>query len=169
MTQAPAAAPAKQDSKNFTTRRWAFALLVALLAQFGIGVYVNLFTHIPLHHPGHDPHNYLTGTYHSVAWAETSQHAPLILATHAGLGLLLVVFSLWLAVRAIRRRRPSVTWAAILGALCILAAAFNGGSFLDYNNNINSYIMALLFAAAVLCYAVILALPGSPERHTPAG
>jgi hypothetical protein len=169
MNVAPAAARAKQDSRKLTTRRWAFGLLVVLLAQFGIGMYVNLFARIPLNHPGHNPHNYLTGTYDSVAWAETSQHAPLILATHAGLGLLLVAGSLWLAVRAIRGRRPPVTWAAILGALCILAAAFNGGSFLDYNNNINSYIMALLFAAAVLCYAVILVLPGSPERHTSAG
>jgi hypothetical protein len=94
---------------------------------------------------------------------------PLILATHAGLGLLLVAFSLWLAVLAIRGRRPPVTWAAILGAQCILGVGFNGGSIPDYNKDVSSYIMALLFAAAVLCYAVILALPGGPERRTPAG
>jgi hypothetical protein len=44
---------ARQDHRNLTARRWAFGLLVALLAQFGIGIYVNLFTRIPLHHPGH--------------------------------------------------------------------------------------------------------------------
>jgi hypothetical protein len=45
--------------------------------------------------------NYLTGTFHSLAWAETSQHAPVILATHGGLGLLLVAGSVWLAARAV--------------------------------------------------------------------
>jgi len=122
---------------------WAFSLLAALLAQFGIGMYVNLFTKIPLNHPGHGVHNYVTGSYESVVWAETSQHAPLILATHAGLGLLLVASSTWLAALAIRRRRPAVTWAAVPGALCIIGAAFNGASFLDYNKNVNSYLMAL--------------------------
>ena len=56
-----------------------------------------------------------------------------------------------------------------LAALCILGASFNGGSFLDYNKDVSSYLTALLFAAAVLCYAVILALPGGTERHTSAG
>jgi len=161
----PGAVRAKQDRRNLTTRRWAFGLLLALLAQFGIGMYVNLFTRIPLHHPGHGAHNYLTGTFHSVAWAETSQHAPVILATHAGLGLLLVTGSLWLAVQAMRGRRTAVTWAAVLGALCILGAGLNGGSFLDYNKDVSSYLMALLFAAAVLCYSVILALPGDTEQR----
>jgi hypothetical protein len=95
---------AKQDPSNLTARRWAFGLLVALLAQFGVGMYVNLFTRIPLNHPGHGAHNDLTGTFHSVAWAETSQRAPVILATHAGLGLLLVVGSPWLAALAVRGR-----------------------------------------------------------------
>lgn len=52
-----------------------------------------------------------------MAWAETSQHAPVILATHAGLGLLLVAGSLWLAARAVRGLRRAITWAAVLGAL----------------------------------------------------
>lgn len=168
MNQVAGAAPAKQGNRTATARRWALVLLIALLVQFGIGMYVNLFTQIPLNHPGHGAHNYLAGTYHSVAWAETSQHAPFILATHAGLGLLLVIGSLWLAVLATRGRRPAIAWPAILGALCILGAGFNGGSFLDYNKDVSSYVMALLFAAAVLCYAVILALPGGTRQQAPA-
>ena len=73
--------------------------------------------------------------------------------------------SAWLAAQAIRNRRPAVTWAAVPGALCIIGAAVNGASFLDYNN-VNSYLMALLFAA-VLCYAVILALPPAQNDQTP--
>jgi hypothetical protein len=160
----PGAARTTNDRRDLTQRHWAFGLLIALLVQFGIGMYVNLFTHVPLNHPGHGAHNYFTGSFHSVAWAETSQHAPLILAIHAGLGLLLVVVSLWLAALAIRSRRPAVVWAAVLSALFILGAGFNGASFLDYNKDVSSYLMALLFAAAVLCYSSILALPGTTEH-----
>lgn len=164
----PRAVHARRDRRNRAARGWAFGLLVALLVQFGIGMYVNLFVTIPLHHPGHGATNFFAGSYHSVAWAETSAHAPLLLAFHAGLGLLLVVGSLWLAVLAIRGRRAGYVWAAVLGALFILGAGFNGASFLNYNYDANSYVMALLFAAAVLCYIVLLALPGNTERQAPA-
>jgi heme A synthase len=159
---------AKRDRRNRAARGWAFGLLVALLVQFSIGMYVNMFASIPLNHPGHHPSDFFAGSYHSVAWAETSPHAPLILAFHAGLGLLLVVGSLWLTVLAIRGRRAGVVWAAVLGALFILGAGFNGASFLNYNKDANSFVMALLFAAAVLCYIVLLALPRSTERQAPA-
>jgi heme A synthase len=165
---APAAVRARRDGRNRAARGWAFGLLVALLVQFGLGMYVNLFADIPLHHPGHGASNFFTGSYHSVAWAETSPHAPLILAFHAGLGLVLVVGSLWLAVLAIRGRRAGFVWAAVLGALFILGAGFNGSSFLNYNEDANSFVMALLFAAAVLCYVVLLALPGRTEQQAPA-
>jgi len=164
----PRAVRARRDRRNRAARGWAFGLLVALLVQFGLGMYVNLFATIPLNHPGHGANDFFAGSYHSVAWAETSPHAPLILAFHAGLGLLLVVGSLWLAVLAIRGRRAGIAWAAVLGALFILGAGFNGASFLNYNHDANSYVMALLFAAAVLCYSVILALPGDTEPQAQA-
>ena len=164
----PRAVRARRDRRNRAARGWAFGLLVALLVQFGLGMYVNLFATIPLNHPGHGANDFFAGSYRSVAWAETSPHAPLILAFHAGLGLLLVVGSLWLAVLAIRGRRAGIVWAAVLGALFILGAGFNGASFLNYNHDANSYVMALLFAAAVLCYSVILALPGDTEPQAQA-
>jgi len=164
----PATVRAARDRRNRAAPGWAFGLLIALLVQFGLGMYVNLFADIPLNHPGHGAKDFFAGSYHSVAWAETSPHAPLILAFHAGLGLLLVLGSLWLAVLAIRGRRAGFVWAAVLGALFILSAGFNGASFLNYNHDANSYVMALLFAAAVLCYSVILALPGTTERQAPA-
>ena len=164
----PRAERARKDRRNRAARGWAFGLLIALLVQFGLGMYVNLFASIPLNHPGHGANNFFAGSYHSVAWAETSPHSPLILAFHAGLGLLLVLGSLWLAVLAIRGRRAGFVWAAVLGALFILGAGFNGASFLNYNEDANSYVMALLFALAVLCYIVLLALPSSSERKAPA-
>ena len=164
----PGAVRARRERRNRAARGWAFGLLVALLVQFGLGMYVNLFATISLNHPGHGANDFFAGSYHSVAWAETSPHAPLILAFHAGLGLLLVLGSLWLAVLAIRGRRAGFVWAAVLGALFILGAGFNGASFLNYNKDANSYVMALLFAAAVLCYIVLLALPRSTQRQAPA-
>jgi heme A synthase len=161
----PRAESARRDRRNRAARGWAFGLLIALLVQFGLGMYVNLFATIPLNHPGHGAANFFAGSYHSVAWAETSQRAPLILAVHAGLGLLLVLGSLWLVVLAIRGRRRGFAWAAVLGALFIVGAGFNGASFLNYNEDANSYVMALLFALAVLCYVVLLALPSSIERQ----
>jgi hypothetical protein len=161
----PHAEGARRDRRNRAARGWAFGLLIALLVQFGLGMYVNLFAHIPLNHPGHRAKDFFSGSYHSVAWAETSPHAPLIMAFHAGLGLLLVPSSLWLAVLAIRGRRAGYVWAAVLGALFIPGAGFNGASFLNYNEDANSYVMALLFAAAVLCYIVLLALPRSTGRQ----
>jgi hypothetical protein len=163
----PRAEGARRDRRIRAARGWAFGLLIALLVQFGLGMYVNLFAHIPLNHPGHRATNFFAGSYHSVAWAETSPHSPLILAFHAGLGLFLVLGSLWLAVLAIRGRRAGFVWAAVLGALFILGAGFNGASFLNYNEDANSYVMAL-FAAAVLCYITILTLPRSTERQAPA-
>jgi riboflavin transporter FmnP len=159
---------AKRDRRNRAARGWAFGLLIALLVQFGLGMYVNLFATIPLHHPGHGANDFFTGSYHSVVWAETSANAPLILGFHAGVGLLLVLGSIWLVVVAIRGRRAGYVWTAILGALFILGAGFNGASFLNYNEDANSYVMALLFAAAVLCYIVLLALPRSTQHQAPA-
>jgi len=164
----PGAVRARRDRRNRAARGWAFGLLVALLVQFGLGMYVNLFAQIPLNHPGHGASDFFAGSYHSVTWAETSPHAPLILAFHGGLGLLLVLGSLWLAVLAIRGRRAGFVWAAVLGALFILAAGFNGASFLNYNYDANSFVMALLFALAVLCYIVLLTLPHNTERQGPA-
>ena len=164
----PRAERARKDRRNRAARGWAFGLLIALLVQFGLGMYVNLFASIPLNHPGHGANNFFAGSYHSVAWAETSPHSPVILAVHAGLGLLLVLGSLWLAVLAIRGRRAGFVWAAVLGALFILGAGFNGASFLNYNEDANSYVMALLFALAVLCYIVLLALSSRTERQVPA-
>jgi hypothetical protein len=43
------------------------------------------------------------------------------LAFHAGLGSLLVLGSLWLAVVAIRGRRAGFVWAAVLCCIVLLA------------------------------------------------
>jgi hypothetical protein len=44
----------------------------------------------------------------------------------------------------------------VLGFLFIVGAGFKGASFLDFNEDFSSMIMATLFAAALLCYVGIL-------------
>ena len=52
--------------------------------------------------------------------------------------------------------RRRLTVAGYLGAASVVGAGFNGASFLDFNQDVSSLIMALLAAAAIACYAVIL-------------
>lgn len=139
--------------------------LIALVAQFMLGMATNLFITIPRDHPGANPPEYFTGVARSVTWAILNE--PIWLVLHAVLGLILVVQATSLLVRAIRvRHRPTVI-TAVVGALAVLAAGFNGGSYLNYHHDFSSMLMATFFAIAVTAYAIGLwALPhpsGSPQ------
>jgi uncharacterized membrane protein YoaK (UPF0700 family) len=111
---------------------------------------------VPTHHPGARPSNYLTGSFHSLAWA--IGHGPATLAVHALLGLVLVVVVVLAAVHALRSGRRAVGGWSLLGGLCVIGAGFNGASFLDFGHDTSSLIMALLALTAVGCYATALAL-----------
>ena len=140
-------------------RQAYLGVLITLIAQFLLGMVTNLFVEIPLHHPGAKPPEYFSGVFESVTWA--TLHGPsLWLTLHAVLGLLLVIFGFRLLVPAIRsRHRPTIT-TAVIGALAMLGAGFNGGSYLNYHEDFSSMIMASLFAVAVIAYVVGLwALP----------
>jgi len=132
------------------------AVLVLLLAQFAIGMAVNLYSHIAADHPGAHPTNYFSGSVHSVGWAIGS--GPATLAAHTALGLFLVIAAMIVVALAIGTRRRATTVAAVLGAGFIIGAGFNGASFLDFNHDISSLIMSLLFALAALAYIAVLAL-----------
>jgi hypothetical protein len=134
---------------------WATLIMIAaLLAQFVLGMAANLFVTIPAHYPGASPKNYFVGAGHSVDWVITSGLLPL--AAHVILGILLIVAGFVLIVLAASSGHRGVLIASILGALFILGAAFNGASFLNFNDDLSSMIMARLFAAALACYVVVL-------------
>ncbi len=69
-----------------------FGGLVFLVAQFVLGIAVNLFVKIPLDHPGANPPEYFSGVAESVTWSLLHGHILLIL--HAALGLILLAFSI---------------------------------------------------------------------------
>jgi hypothetical protein len=52
---------------------------------------------------------------------------------------------------------------SILAAALVIGAGFNGASFLDFNNNVSSLVMALLALGSVACYSIALfLLPAAP-------
>ncbi|MGI8563610.1 MAG: hypothetical protein ACR2MZ_08670 [Candidatus Dormibacter sp.] len=141
-----------------------FALL-ALVMQFLLGMAVNLFVTIPTSHPGAKPPEYFGGVVASVTWAVLQ--GPLLLQLHAGFGLVLVVGSVYLLIQGILMRRGSLVTATVFGFIGTLGAGFNGGSFLNYNENFSSMLMAAGFAVAVVAYlfALYLSLQVSPARQ----
>jgi hypothetical protein len=130
--------------------------IVLVLVQAGIGMDVNLYVAIPAQHPGARPSDYFGGSARSVAWSVA--HGAPALVIHAVLGLALAVLVIGVAVYAIRSgHRPAGAW-SVLAGLLVIGAGFNGASFLDFNNNISSLIMALLAFGALACYSAALYL-----------
>lgn len=142
-------------------RRMTLLVAVLVVVQTAIGMVVNLYVTVPAHHSGAQPANYFTGSLQSVAWA--LGHGAVALAVHATLGLALVATAIWVAVRAVKIRPGWVGFIAVLGALLAIGAGFNGASFLDFNNNISSLLMALLALGSLSCYLAGLYLQAARE------
>jgi hypothetical protein len=134
-------------------RTLAFAL-GALIVQFLLGMAVNLFVKIPTDHPGANPPEYFGGVLRSVSWAIL--HGGLWLTLHAVWGLVLVLAALGALVQAIRMRGGGRITLAALGFVGVLAAGFNGGSFLNYYQDFSSMLMAVGFALAMSAYVALL-------------
>ncbi|MGO8685916.1 MAG: hypothetical protein ACLQT7_01845 [Candidatus Dormibacteria bacterium] len=140
-------------------RRRTTGTLGVLLVQFLVGMSVNLYVTIPTHHAGAGSGPYLSGALASVLWSFTSG-LPLLIA-HVVIGIVLLLNGIELVLHAVRSRRgPAPIWLAAGGLTAILFAGFNGASFLKYDQNISSMLMAVGFAVAVACYVAILAVTG---------
>lgn len=133
-------------------RRRDLVLCLLLLVQFVLGMVVNLFVTIPAKHPGSHPAGYLPGITASIGWAVPDGGG--WLAVHVTLGLALVLAGIAGVVAAVRYGQRGPIVAATLGFLAIVGAAFNGASFLSYNNDYSSMIMAGCFALALACYVI---------------
>jgi hypothetical protein len=132
-------------------------ILILLAAQFLLGMAVNLFVTIPSNHPGANPPEYFSGVVQSVQWAVTSPSSPFWLLMHASVGLLLVVLTIVLLIAAIVARKGGWIAIAIIGFIGVLGAGFNGGSFLNYNQNFSSMLMSVGFILAMVTYSIGLA------------
>jgi hypothetical protein len=151
----PVSLPRSTSSRGL--RGLTIFLLILLAAQFLLGMAVNLFVTIPANHPGARPPEYFSGVFESVRWAVTSSSSPLWLLLHASLGLVLVVLSIVLLISAIIARKGGWIAVAIIGLIGVLGAGFNGGSFLNYNEDFSSMLMSVGFILAMLAYGIGLA------------
>ena len=140
-------------------RRLALLLVSLCLIEFMLGMGLNLFVSLTRHHPGATGSNYFSQSVQSVVWGLS--HGGL-LPFHVGLGMLIFLASVRLAVAAFLAPQLGLRSVAVVGAVAVLAAGFNGASFLDFNQDFSSMLMAVLFAVAVFCFSLILARMTSP-------
>lgn len=143
----------KRQSVVARRLRFLTALALLLLAiQFLAGMLVNLFVVVPAAHPGTNADNYFAGVAQGVAWALGNSVFELRL--HVIIGLLLFFDALALVALAIPARRRAWIVASIVGLLGILAAGFNGASFMNYGHDFSSLLMSIGFLLAVVAYAL---------------
>ena len=136
------------------------AACLLLLVQYLLGMVANLYVTLPAHHPGAAAGNYFAGVGSGLNWL--IGQGPGWAAAHAALGLALVLAALGNIVFTWRRGGRAVTVTAVLGALFIVGAGFNGASFLNYGHDVSSLIMAVLWALALASYLTGLYLAARP-------
>src|ERR1700677_3903888 len=112
-------------------RRMTLGAVCLLVVQSGIGMAANLYVIVPNHHSGAHPSNYFSGSVNSIGWALSNSAAILVIHVIVGFALVLMVFNT--VVRLAKLKRRSINTWAILGALFVIGAGFNGASFLDFN------------------------------------
>ena len=137
-------------------RAFTAIILVLLGAQFLVGMLVNLYVQVPATHPGANAPEYFSGVVQGVAWALL--HAPLWLLVHAIAGLLLFLAALMLIGCAIAARRRAWIIISVIGLFGIMAAGFNGASFMNYGHDFSSLLMSIGFLLAAIPYTIGLSL-----------
>jgi hypothetical protein len=151
-----ARAPAAQMG---IVRRISLGMMVALLVQYVLGMVVNLYVTVPARDHG-------GGIFTAIGRAFAN--GPAALASHAGLGLLIVAGTISLVVRSVLSRRRALIWLSAVTLLAVLGAAVNGAAFVDSGSNGPSLGMAILTGVALLCLALSLYLSGAPGTAPPA-
>lgn len=114
----------------------------ALIVQYALGMYVNLFVSFP--------NNATEGQLWEFAWSQPS------LAAHIILAILILLAAITLCIRAIRSKDRRWIVASSIGLLAVLAAGVSGAAFIPSQSNAYSYSMSLMFLIAILSYAWIL-------------
>jgi hypothetical protein len=135
-------------------RPTCFAAAVMLLAEYGLGIWVNLYGQIPAADHG-------KGTF--AAFGAAVADGPVALALHALLGTVLLVTAIALIVRAVLARKVATTVIGAVALLAIIAAWLSGARFTGDAAAGASFGMAMAAAVALLCYVIILFVPRLAE------
>jgi len=121
----------------------SFGLVTMLILEFILGTIYNLYGTAPA------PHKSI-GLFSSPD-----------LALHVILGILLFLAAVMQVVRAVGTRHRLAVSLSAVGLVAIIGAGSAGLGFAGNGDNGASLGMALLFAVALVCYAVlVLVLPG---------
>ena len=91
-------------------------------------------------------------------------NGPASLAVHAGLGLLLLLGSIALVVRAVAARTGFFVVTSVVSLLAVLGAAGSGAAFVNSGQDGASLSMGLLTAVALLCQLINLFRLSAPRR-----
>jgi hypothetical protein len=142
-------------------RKTSLGLSIALLVQYALGMWVNLYVTVPKRDHG-------GGVPAAVGRALSS--GPAGLALHAGFGLVIVIGSVALVARAIQARHRVTIVTSLISLLAVAGAAVSGATFVNTGTDGASLGMALLTAVALLCLLVNLYAPQpSPQPPTTQG
>jgi hypothetical protein len=133
---------------NSKLRSQSIGLLFGYGLQFLAGMLLNLFVMIPKNHSGRNATNYFSGGFHGLGWA-LADHGGWELSFHVDLAILLVLGSVSLFIRATSEHDKDWSIVGAIAALFTIGAFFNGLSFINYNHNISSMIMAICWLVAV--------------------
>lgn len=156
-TPAPTPAPAVRTAEHHARavnrmRRQSLGQLVLLLIQIGLGMYVNIYTKLPDADQGKGV---------MASFGNALSKGPAAVASHTGLGLLIVINACVLLVFSFSVRSVSAKIFSLLGLVGIVGAAFSGASFVNATVNssqANGASMGMTVAGlvAVLCYGINL-------------
>jgi hypothetical protein len=115
-------------------------LLIALVVQYALGMYVNLFISFP-------DTTANEGQLWEFAWAQPA------LATHIVLAMLILLGAIVQCIRASRSHNGTWIWSSLIGLLAVLAAGASGASFIPSQTDLYSYSMSIAFLIALVAYA----------------
>ncbi len=136
-------------------RRASLGVSVALLVEYALGLYVSLYVTVPARDQG-------GGVLAAVGRALAN--GPAGLAVHAGLGLLLLLGSIVLVVRAVVAGDRIFMVTTAVSLLAVLGAAGSGAAFVNAGKDGASLSMGLLTAVALRCQLINLFRVSAPHQ-----
>jgi hypothetical protein len=139
------------DNRVRGLRANCFAAVVILLVEYGLGIWVNLYGHLPASDHGA---NIASGFAHAVA------SGPVGLSIHAVLGVVLIASAATAVVRAVSVGRPVLIGSAVTGLVAVVVAGLSGARFVGDGGNAASMSMAITAGVAIFAFALVLFISG---------
>lgn len=143
--EAPIPAAARRARLLAGLRRTAFATIVALLIQYGLGLFLY----------GTTPKS-ARGALWPDAFGISLTSGPAALIVHAVLGSLIVIGAVMSLIRAIQSRSTRMITLSTIAAAAIIAAWFAGDATASDPMGPYGRVMGLTTGLAILVYALVL-------------